>query len=98
MRAAVLGRRVTICRVEVTLVSYTLEIRFQLELLRRRPVDTVCVECVSEIDDATRRKRARSLRHDRNEKKNEEQEQMQTLHVECSLGLGFCYLQGNQKT
>src|SRR6185369_7451668 len=98
MCAAVLRRRVTIRRIEVALVSHPFEICLELELLGRGPVDAVCVERIREIDYTIRGKNERFLRHYRKNENENNNKRAQTLHVECSLALGFCYLHVNPQT
>src|SRR5688572_3053794 len=80
VRAAVFGSRVAISRVEITLVCDTFEISFEFEWFGSRPVDACCVERVSQIDDASRRNRRRSLCHD-GKRENCEHKYTQTLHA-----------------
>src|ERR1041384_4521135 len=98
MRAAVLRSRVTIRRVEVALISYALEIGFEFELLGRGPVDSIRAERIGQIDDTTIRKSARFLRQNCNRQQQNNHKQVQTLHGECSLRLGFWYLRANPQT
>src|SRR5215204_4806547 len=95
MSAAVFRRRVSISGVEVTFLRHPFEIGFEFELLRRGPVDSIRVECIREIDNTARRKSARFLRYNGNRQNQDNNKQVQTLHAECSLGLGFCYLHVN---
>src|SRR5829696_5369604 len=95
MSAAVFRRRVSISGVEVTFLSHPFEIGFEFELLRRGPVDSIRVERIREIDNTARRKSARFLRYNGNRQNQDNNKQVQTLHAECSLGLGFCYLHVN---
>src|SRR5690349_3139816 len=98
MRAAMLRRRVAVSRVEVALVGYSFEISFEFELLGSGPVNTISAERIRQIEDTTIRKTARCLRENGNREHHNNHKQVQTLHAECSLGLGFWYLHANPQT
>src|SRR5215208_1272893 len=91
MCSAVFGSRIAIGRIEVTFVCHPFKISFEFEGLGCGPIDSRRVERVREIDNTARRQSERSLRHNGNGQDHEEK-QVQTLHTECSFGLGFCYL------
>src|SRR5687767_14215146 len=91
MCSAMFRGRITIGGIEVAFIRHSFEVSFELEGLRCGPVDRRRIESVRQIDNAARRQSRRSLRHNGNGQ-NHEEKQVQTLHTECSFGLGFCYL------
>src|SRR6185369_17500042 len=97
VRAAVFRRGITISGVEIAFVSHAFEVGFELELFGGGPVNTIRVKSVCQVDDVTGGQVAAPLRCDRHNEKQDEQK-LQTLHAECSLRLGFCYLQVNNKS